>query len=171
MAKKKAAQSKALIPVPQEKVVIDIRPRKKKLDDSVEVSSVSILEFLMKTLPEGVPMTIQDVDDLVYKHFKDEFSAADLALMKGKQQAKWQNTLDWAKANGAKQQLLVTFKKGKQRFLLRLPWWLPYIRRVRVKKTSFQNKCEECGAYSPMSDVACGVCGHDFPVPKARRRV
>lgn len=169
MAKKKAAQSKALIPVPREKVVIDIRPRKKKLDDSVEVSSVSILDFLKNTLPEGVPRTIQEVDDLVYKYFIGEFSEADLALMKGKQQAKWQNSLDWAKANGAKQGLLATFQKGKQKYLLRLPWWLKYIQ--RVKKRSFKKKCESCGIYSPLSAVACDACGHGFPVPKARRRV
>jgi ribosomal protein L40E len=169
VAKKNAAQSKALIPVRREKVIIDIRPRKKKLDDSVEISSVSILEFLIKALPEGAPMTIQEVDDLVYKHFEGEFSKADLTLMKGKQQAKWQNSLDWAKANGAKRRLLATFKKGKQRYLLRLPWWLPYIQ--RVKKRWFKKKCESCGANSPMSAVECGACGHGFPAPKARRRV
>jgi restriction endonuclease Mrr len=169
VAKKKAAQSNALIPVPQEKAIIDIRPRKKKLDDSVEISSVSILEFLIKALPEGVPMTIQDVDDLVYKHFKDEFSKADLTLMTGKQQAKWQNSVDWAKSNGAKRRLLATFKKGKQRYLLRLPWWLPYIQ--RVKKRSFKKKCKACEAKSPLSAVTCGNCGRGFPAPNARRRV
>lgn len=169
MAKKKAAQSKALIPVPQEKVIIDIRPRKKKLDDSVEISSVSILEFLIKALPEGAPMAIQDVNHLVYKHFESEFSKADLALMRGKKQAKWQNSLDWAKANGAKRKLLATFKKGKQKYLLRLPWWLPYIQ--RVKKSSFEKMCESCKGYSPLSAVACGDCGRGFREPNARRRV
>ena len=147
------------------------------LEDDEEISASSYLEFIVEQLRAcgGVIETEQLSSD-VFAAFSREMTSADLRTMENRNVPKWKNSLDWAKAIGAKKNILSTIKQGKHKFVVLLDptvtekEWLELAEEQKGRrKASFKKRCPKCRCYQPLRSKYCKLCGAEMPVSEKRR--
>lgn len=157
-------------------------PQTRLMGDGEEhepISAASYLEFILDTLRTcGGVIEAEELAEKVLGAFSPLMSAADHQSVRNRQVPRWKNLVDWAKATGAKKNLLATLKQGKQRYVVLLDadvtdaTWLQVVAGVKKhRKPSFQKRCLNCKTYQPLRNKCCKECGVPMPVSTKRRVV
>lgn len=141
-----------------------------------ENSARSYRAFMLAQLRKhnGV-MISEELEEAVFRNYGDTFGPDDLRLVK--KRPKWKNTLDWAKAVGARKGEVATRScqenKKKVTYIVLLDDeitdtdWIRWAKGKTTKK-SFKKRCKKCLKYSSLSVKVCRFCGTEFP-PRNRR--